>query len=111
VRPFAFRAALTLFAALMVVALLPTAAEAHTIRGTHHDERLYGTDGRDEIYARSGNDLIYPGHGYDYVDCGRGYDIVVDEDWSNDEFRNCERVVQNRHHHHDRHDWRHGRGW
>jgi hypothetical protein len=102
--PLAFRAAATLFAALIVVTLLPTAAEARTVHGSYYDDRLYGTDRSDEIYARGGNDRIYPGRGYDYVDCGRGYDVVIDDDWSDDEFRSCERVIQSRR---DRdRDWR-----
>jgi hypothetical protein len=89
----------------MAVTLLPTAAEARTVHGTHRDDRLYGTDRSDEIYARGGNDRIYPGRGYDYVDCGRGYDVVIDDDWNRDEFRSCERVIQGRR------DWERGRRW
>ncbi|MGH8900325.1 MAG: hypothetical protein ACRDYA_01255 [Egibacteraceae bacterium] len=84
---------------------MPGAAEAQTVRGTYRNDRLYGTDRSDEIFARSGDDRIYPGRGYDYVDCGSGYDVVVDDDWSEDRFRNCERVIRSRRHGH------HGGGW
>jgi hypothetical protein len=101
VRPLAFRAVVTVFAALIAVTLVPGTAQAQTLRGTYRNDRLYGTHRSDEIYARSGDDRIYPGRGYDYVDCGRGYDVVVDEDWSEDRFVNCERVVRGHR----------GRGW
>ncbi|MDP9135124.1 MAG: hypothetical protein M3N56_09900 [Actinomycetota bacterium] len=72
-------------ATALLLLLLPTAAQARTLRGDSsaevlrggsHADVIKGRGGNDRLIGRGGNDRLYGGRGADRFSCGPGRDVV-----------------------------------